>query len=132
MSSILLVVLTILGAYAVTVALALGLIFLTASTAPSWMGRSGEPRPLFLILNVILWALSAMVGGMLIGCLEQWHPFVVAFGLACVLFATILSVAMKAIGKTTLNYQVAVAACAFAGTLNGCLLIQLLHLHLTI
>jgi hypothetical protein len=128
----LLVLLTILGAYAVTVALALGLLFLTASTAPSWMGRSGEPRPLFLILNVILWSVSAAIGGMLIGWLAQWNPILVAFGLACALFASILSVAMKAIGKTSLNYQVAVAACAAAGAINGCLLMQLLHLHITI
>lgn len=131
MSPILFVVLTILGAYTITVALALGLLFLTAATAPNWMGRSGEPRPLFLVLNLILWVISAMVGGMLIGFLAQWHPIIAAFGLACALFATILSVALKAIGKTSLNYQVAVAACAFAGVLNGCLLMQLFHLHLS-
>jgi hypothetical protein len=129
MSTILLIVLTILGAYVVTAALALGLLFLTTATAPSWMGHKGEPRPLFLVLNVVLWALSAAVGGMLIGWLAQWHPIVVAFALACALFAAILSVAMKAIGKTPVIYQAVVAVFAFAGALGGCLLMQFLHLH---
>jgi len=130
MSVILLVVLTIAGAYVVTVALALALLFLTYTTAPSWMGRSGEPRPLFLALNALIWSISAAIGGMLIGYFAEWHPNIIAFGLACALFAVIVSVAAKAIGKTSLNYEVAVAACASACALGGSLLMQLLHLHI--
>jgi heme A synthase len=131
MYAILLAVLTILGAYAIIVALALSLLFLTHATAPRWMGRSGQARPLFLILNVLIWSLSAAIGGMLVGWLAQWHPIIAAFGLACALFAAILSVALESIGKTSLNYDVTVAACASASVLGGSLLIQLLHLNLT-
>lgn len=131
MSSILLAVSTILGAYGVTIGLALALLFLTHATAPGWMESNGEARPLFLLLNVIIWSLSAVVGGMLVGWLAQWHPSIVALGLACVLFAAIVTVAMESIGKTSLNYQVAVAACASAGALGGGLMMQFFHLHVT-
>jgi hypothetical protein len=124
-------VLTICGAYGITVALALSLLFLTHTTAPGWMGRGGEARPLFLVLNVLIWSLSAAIGGMLVGWLAQWHPIVAAFCLACALFAAILSVALESIGKTSLNYDVTVAACASASVLGGSLLMQLFHLHLS-
>jgi hypothetical protein len=130
MSVILFAVLTILGAYVVTVALALGLLFLAYNTAPSWMSRSGEPRSLFLLVNILIWSFSAALGGMLVGWLAQWHPNIVAFGFACAVFAVILSVAVRSIGKTTLNYEVAVAACAAACAIGGSLLMQLFHLHL--
>ncbi len=120
-----------LCAYVVTIGFALALLFLVHATAPRWMGRSGEASLLFLLLNVAIWAISAMVGGMLIGWIAQWNPIIVAFGLACALFSAILSVAMRSIGRTSLNYQVAVAACAAIGALNGCLLMQILHLHIT-
>jgi hypothetical protein len=120
-----------LGAYAVTIGLALALLFLTHATAPRWMGKSGEASPLFLFLNVVIWSISAAIGGMLVGWIAQWHPIILVVGLACALFAAILSVALESIGKTTLDYQVAVAVCASAGALGGGLMMQLFHLHLS-
>jgi len=127
-----LVLLTLFIAYVVTLALALGLLFLAYATAPGWLARNSAARPLFLVLNIGVWSLSAAVGGMLIGYFAQWRPNIVALLLACALFAAILSVAIEAIGKTTLNYEVFVAACAGACALGGSLLMQLLHLHLRI
>jgi hypothetical protein len=132
MSTMLFIVLIILVAYAVTVALALGLLFSIYSFAPRVMGRSGEARPLLLFLNVVIWSVSAAIGGMLVGWIAQSYPILVALGLACVLFAAILSVALESIGKTSLNYEVTVAACAAASVLGGSLLMQLFHLHLHI
>ncbi len=108
MPSILFAVLTILVAYGCTIGLALALLFLTHATAPRWMGSKGEASPLFLLLNVGIWSLSAAAGGMLTGWLAQWHPNIVVFALACVLFSALLSVGMEPIGKPSLNYQVAV------------------------
>jgi len=120
----------LLGGYIAVVALALGLTFFTYTTAPRSMGREGEARLPFLILNILIWSLSAGAGGMLIGTLAQWHPNIAAFILACGLFAAILSISLKSIGKTSLNYDVLVAACAAISTVGGSLLVQLLHLHI--
>ncbi len=132
MLAILFAVLTIVGAYGVTVGIALGLLFLTHATAPSWMARSGEPKPLFLFLNIVIWCVSAAMGGIMVGFLAQWHPNIVAFGLACALFAAIFSVALESIGKTSLNYEVLLAACTGLSVIGASLLMQYLHLHLHI
>jgi hypothetical protein len=131
MLSILLAVLTMLCAYVVTIGFALALLFLVHATAPRWMGRSGEASLLFLLLNVAIWSLSAMIGGMLIGWIAQWRPDLIAFGLACVLFSAILSVAVRSISRTSLYYQVAVAACTSAGAVGGGFMMQFFHLHLS-
>ena len=120
----------LLCVYVIVVALALGLIFFTYTTAPRWMGREGDALLPFLISNVFIWSLSAAIGGMLIGLFAQWHPNIVAFILGCSLFAVILSMALKRLGKTSLNYDVTVAACASISALGGSLLMQFLHLHI--
>lgn len=131
MSVLPLAVLTIVCAYVVTITLALGLLLLAHSTAPGWMGHNGQAKPLFLLLNIVIWAFSAAMGGMLVGFLAQWHPNIVAFGFACAIFMAIFLVALKGIGKTSLNYEVVVAACAAICALGGGLLMQFLHLHVT-
>jgi len=132
MSVIFYSILTILAAYGVTVGLVFALLFLLYAAAPRMMARNGEPRPLFLTLNLFIWILSAATGGMLIGYLSQWQPNIVAFGLSCALFAVLLSVALDSLGKTSFNYQIFVAVCAFASALGGSILMQLFHLHLHI
>jgi len=129
MSFALLIVL-LLGGYLLVVALALGLTFFTYTTAPRTMGRDGDARLPFLILYVGIWSLSAAAGGMAIGALAQWHPNILAFILACGLFALIFSISVKSIGKTSMNYDVLVAACASVSTIGGSLLMQLLHLRI--
>ena len=120
----------LLCVYVLVVGLALALIFFTYTTAPRWMGREGDARLPFLVCNVFIWSIAGAIGGMIIGLFAQGYPNVVAFILGCGLFAVILSIALKRIGKTSLNYEVTVAACASISAIGGSLLIQLLHLHI--
>ncbi len=130
MGGLLLDVFVLIAAYVITAGLALALIFFAYATAPRWMARNDEPRPRFLFFNIFIWMLSAAIGGALISYLAPWHPLLLAAVLACILFALIVYIASEAVGKTSLNYEVAVGFCAFACALLGCLLLQFFHLHL--
>jgi hypothetical protein len=130
MGSVLFDVLVLLAAYGITVGIALALLFLTYATAPRLLARSCEPHPRYLFLNALIWMLSAAVGGAIIACVAQWFPLIVAFAFACLVFFVIVSVATEGIGKTSLNYEVLVAACAFAGAMAGCVAMQSFHLHI--
>ncbi|MDR3736388.1 MAG: hypothetical protein P4L10_12730 [Acidobacteriaceae bacterium] len=132
MGSVLLDVLVLLAAYGVTVGIALALLFLTFATAPRMLSRSNDPHPRLLVLNALIWLLAAAAGGAIIAYLAQFYPLFVALAFACLLFAAIFSVASEGIGKTSLNYEVAVAACASAGAMLGCLAMQFYHLHVHI
>jgi hypothetical protein len=117
-------------AYGLTVGLALTLLFAASATAPRMMAGNFEPRPILLLCNALIWTLSAAAGGALIAYLAQWFPLLAAFLFGCILFALILITATEVIGKTSFNYEVAVAACSLLGAVLGCLLLQYLHLHI--
>jgi len=105
--------------YAITTLIGIGITFFFTKFFPQMVMKNGSLRNIYRMLNLTWWTAAAILGGAVIVMITDWHPLVIVFITASILFAVMVKSAIDVVKKDLLDYEVIVAACAFCGMIVG-------------